>query len=696
MGKKSFFLPLLAFLVLAYPVSALDYDVRVLGGGSIPISIPSSDPAVPPFNASDFSIGFGGTVVADVEMFGFLAPFIELGVFAEPALNTGNNFLLVNGGAGVGFFYLPISRLKTGIGCGGGLFLGFYPGYDAIWNYYWRTRVEVGYRFSPFITASLAGEYTQYLLLPSSGVHYSGITVSAGVDINLGILTNRTSGILIEGTQDAPVFPLFYTEYDHTSMGTIKITNSEQAEIRDVTVAFRVGGYSSKPVECARYPVIQKGESVAAPLFAAFNEQVFTLTENTKVQGEIEVAYTLLDAPIKTTQALTVSFNHRNAATWGDARMLAAFAGPNDPAVLEYSKFIAGLVRDKIRPGIDSNLQYGMGFFEALRLSGISYSADPTTPYKSFHVDKNATDYIQYPYQTLAYKSGDSDDLSVLYASALESVGIKTAFIPTADEVCSAFPLSMTEAEARSTFIDPSVLIYRDGTPWIPVRLSQLREGFLAAWLGAAKLWNDSTASGSAPQFLAIDDAWKAFPPVGIPGIEAKVPKPTEAQVSLAFENAIGRFITREIGPRVEKLLSDIKVSGGTPKQYNALGILYARNGLLKEARAAFERAPNYIPSLINLGSIYFLERDYQSAVQYYEMALAIQPENKTALIGLARAKYELDFYEESDGLISRVRSIDPALADQYAYLSSRIEGSTAREASASDKGQTIWSSEGE
>jgi hypothetical protein len=529
-----------------------------------------------------------------------------------------------------------------------------------------------------------------------AGIRYSGITVGATVDINLGILTNRTSGISIEGEQSAPIFPLFSTEYDRTPMGTAKITNSEQAEIRNVTVSFRVGGYSSAPKECASYPVIQKGDSVSAPLYAVFNEQVLTLTENTKVQAEIVVSYTLLDAPISVKKALTVSFNHRNATTWEDARMMAAFTSPNDPALLEYSKFIAGLVRNKIRPGIDANLQYGMGFYEALRLSGISWSADPTTPYATFHVDPKATDYIQYPHQTLAYKSGDSDDLAVLYAAALESVGITTAFIPLADDVCVAFPLSMSEAEARSTFIDPAVLIYRSGTPWIPVRLSRIREGFMAAWLGGAKAWNDSITAGSVPGFYPTDQAWMTFPPVGIPGVEAKVPKPSEDQVNLAFENAITRFITREIGPRVQKLLSDIDSGGGTPGRYNTLGVLYAKNGLYKEARDAFERAAaaDYIHALTNLGNILYLEKNYESSILYFEKVLARQPDNTIVLVVLARAKYELGRYSESDVLITKVRDIDPALAEKYSYLFSKIEGSSARSASVSGQGATLWSGE--
>jgi len=38
-------------------------------------------------------------------------------------------------------------------------------------------------------------------------------------------------------------------------------------------------------------------------------------------------------------------------------------------------------------------------------------------------------DFVQYPSETLKLKGGDCDDLSVLYSSLLESIGIETALV---------------------------------------------------------------------------------------------------------------------------------------------------------------------------------------------------------------------------------------------------------------------------
>ena len=138
---------------------------------------------------------------------------------------------------------------------------------------------------------------------------------------------------------------------------------------------------------------------------------------------------------------------------------------------------------------------------------------------------------------------------------------------------------------------------------------------------------------------------------------------------------------------------------GGTGKQRNALGVLYARYGLLAEAKAEFQQAfdKGFVSALVNMGNVAFLQKDFEAAAAIFEKALSLLPENKAALIGLARARYELDAYAEADELFGRVRTIDPALAERYAYLSSKVDVSTTRASSAAaDRGGAMSWSEGD
>ena len=467
-----------ALAVLLLPaVPAVGLDLAFLLTPSLSVPILSSAPW--------YTVGGGATLAANFEFGGLLSPFAEVGLGFEPTRNTGKSLQLAQAGAGLNVLWFPTARLKARAGAGGGIYSGTYDSL-ATTNFYWKAGAELGYRFSPGFTLCAGGHLVQYLY--GSGAHYTGVSLGLTADLNLSLFSNRGTGITVEGSQAEPVFPILYTTYETSPVGTVQITNTEQAEIRDVEVFFQAGGYTSARKPCARFGLIARGKSVDAPVYAAFSEQVLTLSENTKVQAELIVTYSLLGSRREARKELAVRFANRNAATWKDPRLAAAFVSPNDPAVLEHSKYIAGLVRERIRAGIDANLQYAMGFFEGMRLSGISFGPDPTTPYGKFHVDTGAVDYLQYPYQTLAYRSGDCDELAVLYAAALESIGIKTAFIPLADDFCVAFLLSMDESEAAAAFADPTAVITRGDGVWVPIQVSRIREGFLAAWQGGVTL----------------------------------------------------------------------------------------------------------------------------------------------------------------------------------------------------------------
>ncbi|TFG60846.1 MAG: tetratricopeptide repeat protein, partial [Spirochaetales bacterium] len=300
-------------------------------------------------------------------------------------------------------------------------------------------------------------------------------------------------------------------------------------------------------------------------------------------------------------------------------------------------------------------------------------------------------------YQTLDFKGGDSDDLAVLFAAVLESVGIHTAYLPLDDDVILAFSLSDAGGSA-SSFTFPEDFVFQYGKTWVPVRVSFIREGFMNAWLKGSETMREAAASGAEIALIPVEDAWKAYPSIGVPGVEAKLVKPPDEQVGKAFENVISHFIAREIGPRVQELLSGMEQDGGSGRDHNRLGLLYARYSLLKEARSEFETAVSKGVQLayVNLGNVAYLQKDFESAVNFFQKALEFQPANKAALVGLARAKYELDLFADADELYSQIRESDPVLAERYSYLSSRLDTGGARASSVGERDKNIFWSEDE
>jgi tetratricopeptide (TPR) repeat protein len=636
-----------------------------------------------------YSPGFGFDFSADLSLNGYLSPFVEAGLGIVPFNNVSDSYLSFGqGGVGISAFAYPVPRLMARAGLSGGLAYAGYGSSSSGLAAYWKLKAEAGYRFGPSFSVLGNAGYCQ--LLGTQSAFFKGI--SAGIVLNIGLDRlggGSSSGLGTEVLRQETLSPIVYYKSEKAPIAFLRLTNKESAEIRDVAVRFSAGAYGSRPAECGAFPLILHGSSVELPIYANFNDKVLLFSETTKVQGDIKIDYSILDARRSASVAVAIVFNNRNAATWADPRVVGAFVSPQDPVMLELSKYIAGLVRVHSRPEIDKSLQYGMGIFEGLRVYGLAWAADPNLPYAEARRDVSRLAYIQYPYQTLSFKSGDSDAVALAVAEALESVAVPAAIAALPEDVIVAFPLDMGEAQARTTFSNLGLFVFEAGRAWVPLRASMMRDGFLRAWQAGAELWN-AQPPGSA-ELVKVEEAWKEFSPIALADVDFKPIKPSEDAVALAFENVLGRFVAVEVEPKAARILASMQGGAGNAKQRNALGIVYAQYGLYERAKAEFEKAVagGSAPALVNLANVAFLLKDYEAAAANFGKALAAQPGNKAALIGLARSRYELDAYAEADELFARVRSLDPALADRYAYLSSKVDVGQALRASsaAADRG---------
>jgi len=77
---------------------------------------------------------------------------------------------------------------------------------------------------------------------------------------------------------------------------------------------------------------------------------------------------------------------------------------------------------------------------------------DPKTPYVEYVKNKHVIDFLQFQRQTLEYKAGDCDDLSILYAALLESVSVDTAFITVPDHIYIAFALDVKPNDLKKNY----------------------------------------------------------------------------------------------------------------------------------------------------------------------------------------------------------------------------------------------------
>lgn len=130
---------------------------------------------------------------------------------------------------------------------------------------------------------------------------------------------------------------------------------------------------------------------------------------------------------------------------------------------------------------------------------------------------RSSVEYVQFPNETLNVKGGDCDDLSVGFASILESIGIETAFVDYKSEsgishvnllVNTGMPPDLSKL---ITVNDKKYFVREDSDGhdkiWIPIEMTSLTD-FENAWsLGAEKFYGDAIENlGLAKSHVEIID----------------------------------------------------------------------------------------------------------------------------------------------------------------------------------------------
>jgi tetratricopeptide (TPR) repeat protein len=321
----------------------------------------------------------------------------------------------------------------------------------------------------------------------------------------------------------------------------------------------------------------------------------------------------------------------------------------------------------------------------------MSYVVDPASSYAEQTKQPTQPDFLQFPRQTIEYKAGDCDDLSILYAAFLEAVGIESAFVTVPGHIFIAFSLGMTPDEARRVFTTPGDLIAMDKEAWVPVEVTEIRGGFLAAWKLGAREWREASARSEAG-FLPVHDAWTVYEAVGLPDAGPAVALPPSDGVRAAFLREMEAFVDQELQTQVDRLetapLRDARAGN------NRLGVLYARYGRFDQAVQVLSKSleqGEYLPALVNLGNIKYLTEDWAGARAYYQRAAVIDPANALVHLGIARAAYEMEDYQTVDREYGSLLKLDPDLAARYRYLQSRASGAGRAAAAAGMKENVPW-----
>jgi tetratricopeptide (TPR) repeat protein len=476
-----------------------------------------------------------------------------------------------------------------------------------------------------------------------------------------------------------PLFAAMQNYYVQHPLGQLTITNTESYALQDVDVAFFQAGFMDSPTKLVTISELPSGESRSIDLVASYNQQVFTTEGITPLTGEVIAEY--ISRNKAATQRFSVSYDlhDKTALTWDDDRKVAAFITPADSALRNYSSFIRQSCKDEVISGLSETLQTGMQVFNALTEIGCLYQVDPTSPFTAAQENTMLVDSISLPRDTLKRATGDCDDLTVLYCSILETVGIETAYITVPGHIYAAFNTKVPSRQYKSVHPDSNMTLNVNGELWLPVEITMIgTDDFLSAWRRGIEQYAALEQEPERRNLCFTREAQKLYRPVGL--------RETDLGLQYGSKAAIVAGFKRDREKLVDSVLEDYLSSArdsGEKRNYNKLGIACAQFGRYAQAEKAFNTAlsldRNYLNPRINLGNVAYLRQEYQDALRYYHGAEKVLLERKAqssqaylnVLLNISKAYYELENYDRATLYYDQLVAIAPSMAERFTYLSS-------------------------
>lgn len=503
-------------------------------------------------------------------------------------------------------------------------------------------------------------------------------------EVNAFIAVNKPGAaiptIRIEAIKTNEIYSSMYKVYHNKPIISVTVNNSTNRPIEDLKILLNMADYMDYKTYGSTIKLLKPGQSGKLTSTGNFNGNILTLEEDTPVSFQVNVEYTYNKLPAVIEKSGSMFIRNRNAMTWSNPLKLGAFVTYKDIVVKSYARAVAEQMRKVKYPYLHGNIVKAMAIYESLSAYGISYVKDPKTPFNEYSKKDSAIDYVQYPRDVLRFKSGDCDDLTVLYASLLENLGISTGMLLVPGHIFLAFDSGLPPARISEISSSQKLAFVAEGRVWIPVEITQIGKPFYKAWRQGAKQVQKQIDTDDFT-FYTLQFAWREYTPVTLPPASPDMKIPSNKAYMSTFKKSIDFIIENEYD-RKKVNEADLK----TWKQLNEQGILRSRFGKAEEAMKLFmlgvERFPKKKTTfLINTGNVYYIKGNYKEALNYYQQAEKANENNDRLKINIAKIFYEIGDLENAHLYFKKAIKGSPSLERHYAYLS----GQTTTRASNKD-----------
>jgi DNA-binding beta-propeller fold protein YncE len=470
------------------------------------------------------------------------------------------------------------------------------------------------------------------------------------------------------------IFASSYKYYESHAIGRVIVRNNTDGPYAGAKITFAIKDYMDFPTELL-VPETGPKQETDLLIKPVFSNRILEVTENTPLQSEVTLTYYVNGEARTVTRRYPLTLYERHAMTWDRKEKLGAFVTFKDPPLADFTRSTVQPYVDAY-PNLHPSVVQARALYAALGVVGLKYIVDPTSPFAEFSGKVEAVDYLQYPRETLVRRSGDCDDLSVLFAAALENIGIPAAVVDVPGHVFILFNTGVPEAEREVLgFPDTQLAIHR-GTVWIPLEMTMVGSSFTRAWQKGAEEYRDWSAKGKI-EIIEVQKAWEEFRPVTLPAGDGKTVLVKREEIEAKFPGEIDMLGSQRLARLSQGYLAVLQKKPDDAAALSQLGILYGENGMYTEAVEQFQKLlaleKNNAMALNNIGNIYLLQERLDDAVQSYTAALHADPQDVGTMANLARALLKAGKKEEAKKRFQEAASIDPRVLRTYGDLAADL-----------------------
>ena len=462
-----------------------------------------------------------------------------------------------------------------------------------------------GFRHSP---VQIDYSYTDYPHLNST----SRISVSAFFNFGRSLVT-------IENMQLADgqgLFPSLWQNYEMIPVYQFELQNrsdrplqcSWEVDLGDMDVSAASGDV-----------VLRAGETKTVYASAHFSEEFWSNPKDFFADGALRTSYSTGRNERTNNREFRTLIYSKGAINWSQGvDRVASFINPQDPEIRKIAEKYISIIEDlPSSANLPTNVRVAMAIFDGLKSHKIRYLADPSNPYEQARSNPEIVDNIQYPFELLETRLGDCDDLTVLYSTLLETVGIQTVIIDVPGHLLMMFDTGIPSVYDLSLMLPRELLVDYGGKVFIPIEVTGIQLSFADAWMTAASTYSRWEGLGEL-NLVDLRQAWNRFPPVPI---ESHV-----NQSTFDFEDCIAtieadqteikehqsKFMDQQYYSRMNQIWSD-------PVFLNRSALRAVFDGNHTEGKTLLTKALSIDPEnndlKLNLANVFSLERNFDSAL---------------------------------------------------------------------------------